>query len=455
MSVAHSMQPDNQPTLVIGLGLTGYSIIKHLVKAGVAVTVADSRELPPYLKQVKDEFADVEIITGEIPYARFGSFSQIVTSPGIGIDRQNINSGQLIGDIELFARHADAPVIAITGSNGKSTVTMLVAEMLLAAGLKIKTGGNIGTPALELLDQDAPDYQAPDYYVLELSSFQLETTYSLNACSATVLNISEDHMDRYPSLEDYVVAKKRIFENASNIIVNRNDELTNPGQLRQPEQTTATSFGLDAPSSANEFGVAESGNTRVLLHGETILAKVDQITLQGEQNIANILAAMALVEKAGVALSSVVVNAALNYGGLPHRCEIVTEANGVKWINDSKSTNAGATIAAITGFQQDIILIVGGKGKGADFTQLAKVVEAHVRHTILFGEDAEIILQSFTQSMPNTRVDLLKHAVVCAKKLARPGSVVLFSPACASFDMFDNYEHRGSVYKQLVWELAH
>lgn len=454
--MANSMQPHNQRNLVIGLGLTGYSVVKHLVQAGAQVTVADSRELPPYLQQVKDEFPDVEIITGQIPYARFGFFEQIVVSPGIAIERQHVgqhtsDAESLIGDIELFVRQATAPIIAITGSNGKSTVTMLVAEMLLAAGLKIKIGGNIGTPVLDLLDQTSADYCVPDYYVLELSSFQLETTYSLNACSASVLNISADHMDRYPALADYIAAKKRIFQNARNIVVNQDDALTTP----QHQPASITYFGLHTPQADNEFGVAMSGDSRWLLRGETRLAEVKQITLQGEQNIANILAAMALVETVGVELQPVVINAALHYGGLPHRCEIVTEVNGVKWINDSKGTNAGAAIAAISGFRQDIVLIAGGKGKGADFSPLAKAIKAGVKHTILFGEDAEIIFQSFDQSMPSTRVDLLEQAVVQAKKLARPGSVVLFSPACASFDMFDNYEHRGNVYKQLVWELVH
>ncbi len=448
--MAYSIQPHHARNLVIGLGLTGYSVVKHLMKAGAQVTVADSRELPPYLQQIKDEFPAVEIIAGQIPYARFGSFERIITSPGIGIERQDAgHAGLLIGDIELFVQQASAPIIAITGSNGKSTVTMLVAEMLLAAGLKVKVGGNIGTPALDLLDQTLADYYIPDYYVLELSSFQLETTYSLQACAATVLNISEDHMDRYPALEDYINVKKRIFKNASKLVVNRDDALTSPNLCH----AESVSFGLDAPQGGNQFGLA--GHSHSLLRGDTVLGEVEQITLQGEQNIANILAAMALVETSGVALQPAVINAALNYGGLPHRCEIVAEVNGVKWINDSKGTNAGATISAIGSFQQELILIAGGKGKGADFSPLARKIKQRVNHTILFGEDAEIIFQSFDSSMSSSRVDLLEQAVVQAKKLARPGSVVLFSPACASFDMFDNYEHRGNVFKQLVLELVH
>ncbi len=445
VNVANSIAAHKQRNLVLGLGLTGYSVVKYLRHAGLSVAVADSRALPPYLQQVKDEFPNLEIITGEIPYARFRDFDQIVSSPGIAIEEQNGGyQGVIIGDIELFVREAAAPIIAITGSNGKSTVTMLVVEMLLAAGLNIKTGGNIGTPVLDLLDGSVPDY-----YVLELSSFQLETTYSLNACAATVLNISEDHMDRYSALEDYIDAKHRIFQHADNIVFNRDDVLTH---CRLHDHASMVSFGLDAPQSANQFGVAMSGNARALLRGQTTLAHVQKITLPGEQNMANILAAMALVEAAGVALQPALIHAALNYGGLPHRCEIVAEVNGVKWINDSKGTNVGATIAAINGFQEELILIAGGKGKGADFSQLAQVIKTRVKHTILFGEDAEIIFASFDESMPSTRVDLLEQAVAYARELAQPGSVVLFSPACASFDMFDNYQHRGNVYKQLVWE---
>jgi len=292
----------------------------------------------------------------------------------------------------------------------------------------------------------------PDFYVLELSSFQLETTYSLRARSATVLNISEDHMDRYRSLEDYVAAKRRIFNNAENVVLNRDDEFTHAWI---DSYASATSFGLDAPQSANDFGVVEINHQKTLVRGETVLALASQITLQGKHNIANVLAAMALVEAAGVELKPNTISAALNYGGLPHRCEMVAEVNSVKWINDSKGTNVGATIAAIKGFNQRIVLIVGGKGKGADFSPLAREIKASVTHTILFGEDAEIILKSFDDTVQNTRVSTLEDAVVLAGQHVQPGSVVLFSPACASFDMFDNYEHRGNVFKQLVWELVH
>jgi UDP-N-acetylmuramoylalanine--D-glutamate ligase len=446
--VANSIHPSPGHILVVGLGLTGYSVIRYLLKQGTQVTAADSRELPPYLRQVKNDFPEVEIIAGGIPYARFENFDQIVASPGIGLRNQDSSSSEsIVGDIELFVQNAAAPIVAITGSNGKSTVTSLVSEMMSAAGLRIATGGNIGTPVLDLFDQEVPDF-----YVLELSSFQLETTYSMQAKSATVLNISEDHMDRYRSIEDYIGAKRRILKNAETVILNRDDELSRDWI---GSYTPVSSFGMDSPDSENDYGVTEINGQKSLVRGETILAFASQITMQGKHNVANVLAAMALVEGAGVPLTTDVIHAALNYGGLPHRCEMVAEVNGVRWINDSKGTNVGATVAAIKGFKQRIILIVGGKGKGADFSPLADEIKARVSHTILFGEDAEVILESFDDSVQYTRVGSLEEAVLLADRLVQPGSVVLFSPACASFDMFDNYEHRGNVFKQLVWELVH
>jgi UDP-N-acetylmuramoylalanine--D-glutamate ligase len=448
LNMTNPVQLNNDHVLVVGMGLTGYSVVKHLVKLGVQVTVADSRALPPYLKQITDDGLDVEIITGDIPFSRFPEFSRIVTSPGIDIGSTVCqNSWELIGDIELFVQQADSPIIAITGSNGKSTVTMLVSEMLLAAGLKIETGGNIGTPVLDLLDRPAPDF-----YVLELSSFQLETTHSLSARVAVVLNISEDHMDRYCGLADYAEAKRRIFKNAAHIVLNRDDLLSNAWIGDYPE---GLSFGLDSPSSDSEFGVIEADNEKFLAKGETRLAGITRMTLLGDQNLSNVLAAMALLESAGVGLTQGVIDAALGYGGLPHRCEIVSEVNGVRWINDSKGTNVGATVAAIQGFQQNLILIAGGKGKGANFSPLAEAIQKHVYQTILFGEDAELISNCLDQSTNVFIAKSLEESIKQADSIANPGSVVLFSPACASFDMFDNFEHRGNAFKQLVWERVH
>ena len=434
--------------LVLGLGLTGYSIVRHLAPLDYRLTVADSRELPPYLGQLKSEFPRVEVVTGLIPSDRFDEFDEIIISPGIGKEISNLPDNIVpIGDIELFSRNVKAPVIGITGSNGKSTVTMLVTEMLLAAGMKVSAGGNLGMPALDLLEAEVPDI-----YVLELSSFQLETTHTLAPVSAVVLNISEDHMDRYGGLPEYISAKLRIFSNAENIVVNR-DEIHLRSLLSENEKVV--SFGLDRPPRASDFGVTGTGANRSLVAGTQGLAQVSEMKLQGDQNVANVLAAMALVKSAGVELGAPVVGAAMGYGGLPHRCEIVIEHNGIKWINDSKGTNVGATVAAVRGFNQRLVLIAGGKGKGANFQPLADVIASSVHFTILFGEDADLISSTLPASADHAIVASLDHAVRLALEISGKGDVVLFSPACASFDMFDNFEHRGNVFKQLVLEKVH
>ena len=448
MNEAHNIPSSAESILVIGLGLTGYSIVRHLYSQGTEITVADSRLNPPYLVQVKNEFPDVEIIVGQIPLDRFSEFGEIVTSPGVDIGvTLNSETGRLIGDIELFARHADAPVIGITGSNGKSTVTMLVSEILAGGGYCVKTGGNIGTPALDLLDGEKPDF-----YVLELSSFQLEATYSLALKSATVLNISEDHMDRYETLDDYVLAKSRIFDHAESVVVNRDEP-----RLVAPtvNDIKVVSFGLSVPENDCEFGVRMVAGSRHLGFGDSVLAPESELVLQGEQNISNILAAMALVSAAGIELTKPMIGAAIKYGGLPHRCEIVTESKSVKWINDSKGTNVGATVAALKGFKHGVVLIAGGKGKGANFEELSREILNSVKYTILIGEDAEKIDRTLDPSSERSIAVSLDAAVSLAMKVADPGNVVLFSPACASFDMFDNYEHRGNVFKQLVLERVH
>ena len=451
--MTRSAQLNPTSILVIGLGLTGYSIVKYLASNDCHLCVSDTRDLPPYLDQVKREYPAAELMMGNIPYDRFHEFDQIIVSPGIELSElSDAEDLTIIGDIELFAqdlasRAVSTPLIAITGSNGKSTVTMLVTEILQAAGLNIKTGGNIGTPVLDLFDQ-----HIPDFYVLELSSFQLESTHTLKPVCATVLNISEDHMDRYRGEDDYVDAKMRIFNSAGHRIVNRDDPIT---MSRLSADSDFVSFGLSPPDNDAEYGVIEDEGKQVMVRGQKIIGQVSESALQGEQNIANMLAAFALVESAGVELKPNMIKAAMNYGGLPHRCEMVGEVNQVKWINDSKGTNVGATVAAINGFQQPIILILGGKSKGADFAPLARAIASKQIEVVVFGEDAEIILSSLNPDAQCIRVGDLEAAVAEAHRLSSPGSVVLFSPACASFDMFDNYEHRGNVFKQLVMERVH
>jgi len=447
LNAARKMVAESKPTLVLGLGLTGYSVVRHLAGTGSEVTVADSRECPPYLKRVQDEFPGVEVLTGGIPHGRFDGFSRIVVSPGLDLKELDTAGTRVLGDIELFAEQADAPIIGITGSNGKSTVTMLVKEMLRAAGKKVKAGGNLGTPALDLLDGEPTDF-----YVLELSSFQLESTHSLDLVSATVLNLSEDHMDRYAGLQEYAQAKNRIFRHAGRCILNRDDPLSRTGPSAG---NVPVSFGLGPPQNHSDFGLQTRDGRRVLVQGERVLVDAGRLALPGDHNIANILAAMALVDSSGVALTPGVLDAAAGYGGLPHRCETVSRANGVQWINDSKGTNVGATIAAIRGFRPPLILIAGGQGKDADFGPLAEVIAQQVTHTVLFGEDAQVIASGFDGSVEYSRADSLEEAVAIARGLSRPGWTVLFSPACASFDMFDSYAHRGNTFRNLVLEGVH
>jgi UDP-N-acetylmuramoylalanine--D-glutamate ligase len=452
MNAAHKIQTRKQSVLVIGLGLTGYSIVRHLASSDVDITVVDSREFPPFFQQVRDNYPEIRIITGNIPFNRISEFDRVISSPGIGLDNQSTAGDLIVGDIELFAQQVNAPVIGITGSNGKSTVTTIVTEMLKAAGLNVKTGGNIGTPALDLLDGTNPDF-----YVLELSSFQLELTNSLKLASATVLNISEDHMDRYQGIEQYIAAKKRIFNNAECLVVNRGGEdvVDMLAHGETIDKTKSISFGLDEPVRDSDFGVRITEGVRDLVHGQSVLLNADELALQGDQNVENVLSAMALVVQAGVELTVPMIDAVKSYPGLPHRCEVVTEHVGVKWINDSKGTNVGATVAAIRGFKSNVILIAGGKGKGAKFELLADQIIRSVKHTILFGEDAGKIESSLDAKSSRYLARSLEDAVIHALNMASSGDVVLFSPACASFDMFESYEHRGNAFKKLVMERVH
>ena len=459
------MMPQPRPTLstlVLGLGKTGYSVVEYLSAQGGKVTVADSRDLAPCLGRVREHYPRVEIITGGLPLDSLDQFDRIVVSPGIALPAGAAGEKTLIGDIELFVENATAPIIAITGSNGKSTVTTLVAELLGAAGKRALTGGNIGTPALELLARPVPDF-----YVLELSSFQLENTHSLRAAAAAVLNISEDHLDRYRHIGQYTDAKARILTGAAACVLNRDDPASASLLAANPDAVT---FGLDRPAAARHYGVVATGKGRSLCRGQgqnqnvTPLGAVAELTVHGEQNIANVLAALALVESAGVPATPTVVDAAGRWGGLEHRCELVAEIGGVKWINDSKGTNVGATVAALRGYGDiaggddgDLILIAGGIGKGADFSPLRAPVGERVGYVVLFGRDADAIAAAIAGCAEVSMARDLNHAVSIAAAHAhahaRAGRVVLFSPACASFDMFENYEQRGRAFKQLVAKL--
>ncbi len=439
---AIKLTDNNQtPTLVVGLGKTGWSVVRYLCDKNLPVVVTDTREIPPYLSEMREKYPQVNFLRA-LSEKDFEQYSELVVSPGVASTSTNA-----VGDVELFLRDAQAPVIAITGSNGKSTVTMLVTEILRAGGYQVLAGGNIGTPALDLLSQPSPDF-----YVLELSSFQLETTRSLQAVSSVVLNISEDHMDRYSGIEEYSEAKKRIYSNTRSAITNRQDAVARDSH-HVSEAAIRISFGLDVPDDG-QFGIANADGERCLVYGKQLLAPVSEVAMGGEQNLQNVLAALALVAGAEVGITKPMVRAATQYAGLPHRCEVVSKSQGVSWINDSKGTNVGATVAAISGAKKPLILIAGGQGKGADFKALGSLIDTSCKAAVLIGEDAEKIALTIEDKTLIHRADGLEQSIVAATELAEEGDTVLFSPACASFDMFKSYEHRGDSFREIVTKLV-
>ena len=434
-------------TLIVGLGKTGLSCVRYLSGQGREIAVADSRLQPPGLDELKAGWPDVPIYLGEFDEELFAGFNELIVSPGISIAEPAIagaaaRGARIRGDIDLFADAADAPIIAITGSNGKTTVTTLVGEMARAAGRNVQVGGNIGTPALDLLDQGA------DLYVLELSSFQLETTEELGALAATVLNVSDDHMDRYPDKMAYFQAKQRIYRGCKNAIVNLDDALSTP-MARDTLRFLCFGFNRVNPET---FSTRDDDQGTWITWGLDNLLLASELQLMGRHNISNVMAALALGHAAGLAMEPM-LEVARSFRGLPHRCEFVRNLNGVDYINDSKGTNVGATVAAIESLVPDsgkVILIAGGDGKGADFQPLAEPVAACCRALVLIGRDAGKISEAVGVSVPQYRATSLQEAVSLARQAAEPGDRVLLSPACASFDMFQDYNDRGEQFRVLV-----
>lgn len=429
---------ENQQVAVVGLGLTGHSCVGFLCARGARVTAFDSR---PELNISLPEKVSVHL--GPFDSYLLRQAQLIILSPGVSLAepaiQQALQAGvEVIGDVELFARFNRRPVLGITGSNGKSTVTSLTAAMLDASGIRAVCGGNIGTPVLALLEQDY------DIAVLELSSFQLETLSSLSMKAATVLNISPDHLDRYADLQAYRRAKLRIYNNAALQVVNREDPLTLP-ESAEDSRDIQQSFGLT--QSSRGFGY-QAGEQLITLDGKGFL-DFAQCQLVGQHNLLNVQAAAALA-LAGGAGEKAIQQAAKAFKGLPHRCEKVREHKGVVWINDSKGTNIGATEAAIAGLRPQVkgqlLLIAGGEGKGADFSQLQEALRS-VDKLICLGKDAEQIASMKPGAL---RVASMQAAVSAASSLVQAGDMVLLSPACASLDMFDNYQHRGQVFTQAV-----
>ena len=434
-------------TLVVGLGKTGLSCVRYLCEKGRDVAVADSRLSPPGLDELRAEWPDLPVYLGEFDADLFAGFNELVVSPGISVAEPAIrvaaDKGAVIrGDIDLFSEVADAPIIAITGSNGKTTVTTLVGEMARAAGRRVEVGGNIGTPALELLGRGA------DLYVLELSSFQLETTRELNALAATVLNVSDDHMDRYPDKMAYFQAKQRIFNGCQNAVVNLDDALSTP-MARDNLRFLCFGFHRVNPDT---FSTRDDDEGTWITFGFDNLLLAEELGLMGQHNISNVMAALALGQAAGLPMD-VMLDTAKRFKGLPHRCEFVRRVSDVDYINDSKGTNVGATAAAIESLVPaggKIVLIAGGEGKGADFSLLAEPVATHCRAVVLIGADAETIATALGNRVETVNAADIAGAVHTAKKLAQPGDRVLLSPACASFDMFRDYGDRGDRVRQQV-----
>jgi UDP-N-acetylmuramoylalanine--D-glutamate ligase len=433
--------------LVVGLGKTGAACARYFVDQGAHVTVTDSRSEPPGTVELRG--LPVTLRLGGFAATRqLGSYALAAVSPGVSLDEGFVRELRAagvptFGDIEIFARAAEAPVVAITGSNGKSTVTTLLGEMAKRAGLQVAVGGNLGTPALDLL---SPDVQL---YVMELSSFQLETVLSLRCKAAANLNVSPDHLDRHRSFEAYSEAKSRIFIGCETAVVNRNDPETERN-VRAAHRKL--SFGLDAPL-AGHYGLLKAGGEDWLACGSERLLKVADLKIYGLHNAANALAALALADAAGIprAASLAVLR---EFKGLRHRCEWVAEVNGVAYFNDSKGTNVGATLAALAGLPEPIVWLGGGQGKGQDFAPLKPVLAQKGRAAILFGQDAGQIATALADALPVHREPDLASSVRRAHGLARPGDRVLLSPACASMDQFRNYEERGEAFCRRVRELA-
>ncbi len=442
------MQNREPQTLVVGLGKTGMSVVRFLHARGGRISVTDTRDQPPGLDELRRDYPDVDAFVGGFRPQAFEHAKRLVVSPGVDLAHPLLQGArragiELIGDIELFARARRRPVVAITGTNGKSTVTEMVGAMARRAGRRVAVGGNIGAPALNLLDIQLA--QGPAFYVLELSSFQLELTESLNAEVAVVLNLTPDHLDRHQTMDDYMRIKNRILHgkgvgiiNAQDMWVRRMD--TGERDLRR--------FVL-LPPKPGDFGVVQSGGQEWLARGGQALMPTADLRLPGRHNVANALAALAIGDAVRLDLEPM-LETLRGFKGLPHRTQWVAEFGDVDWYNDSKATNVGATEAAVRGFPGKLILIAGGEGKNQDFKPLAAAVRHKVRNVVLLGKAARAISNAIEGEVPVLAVRTMAEAVLEARRMAHTGDHVLLSPACASFDMYANFEERGKDFVALV-----
>lgn len=439
--------------VIVGLGQTGLSVLRYFARQGMPCVVCDSRDEPPGMALFKKEFPHITTYFGALPEAVLLQAQRIILSPGLArttpvIAKAIAKHIPVIGDIELFVQHAKAPIIAITGTNAKGTVTTMVGEILIAAGLRVLLGGNIGIPALDLLVEPIPNY-----YVLELSSFQLESTFSLQAAVATILNISDDHLDYHGTLTEYIAAKQRIYQGAQKAVACATDPNTHP--LNPAQAAHCHYFGLTPPHAKQSFGLQD----HKLMYGNTEIMPIQALKVFGQHNVLNALAASALAVAIGIPLDAIRQGLS-HFSGLAHRCTHVGTWNGVAWYNDSKGTNVGATSAALSGLgptvNGQIILIAGGQAKNQDFCPLQTWCSRYVKTLILFGQDAAQLQQALSDSVPEVvLVKDLTDAVRCAASASQSGDMVLLSPACASLDMFKSYAARGDAFTTLVLALVH
>ena len=435
--------------VVVGLGITGVSCARHLYSLGVPFSVIDTRTNPPGLDTLRAQMPDVDVYVGEYPDELITSAAELIVSPGIALDDPLVVAAreagvEILGDIDLFVREARAPVIGITGSNAKSTVTELVGEMARQSGIKVGVGGNLGTPALDLLGTDR------ELYVLELSSFQLERAGKLGLAVATVLNVSPDHLDRHGSMVQYHQAKHRIFFGCGKAVVHTDDPLTVP---LLEDKVPVVRWRMGEPA-LDGFGLRRQDGEEFICLGLQSLLPATAVRMAGRHNLANALAALAIGQAAGLPLT-IMLDTLQQFPGLPHRCEVVADIDGVRFVNDSKGTNVGATQAALEGLggDHDILLIAGGVGKGANFRELIPAVTRHCRQVFTIGEDAELIADALRAAVAVSYASSLDGAVQHAAQLARAGDTVLLSPACASFDMFPGFVARGEAFAAAVHAL--
>ncbi|MCK4842691.1 MAG: UDP-N-acetylmuramoyl-L-alanine--D-glutamate ligase [Methylococcales bacterium] len=437
---------ESSKVLIVGLGATGFSVAKYLQQLGIKFAIVDSRDKPPLNDALLQDYPDTPVFTGGFDKAAFDVATHLVVSPGVSLQEEVIrkaifSAAILVSDIDLFACSTMKPIVAITGSNGKSTVTTMLGEMAKASGIETAIGGNLGVPALDLLDEKI------ELYVIELSSFQLERTSVLGAKVATVLNVSADHLDRHADIESYAKEKQSIFSANSVMVLNEDDVLVKAMEREGSEVLTFTLKGK------NGFHIETQNEQEWLMNAQQALMRKSELPLEGLHNTANALAALALGTAIGLNVKAM-CNVLREFKGLNHRMQKVAKIKGVTWVNDSKATNIGACIAALKGYQHKVVLIAGGDAKGADMGELISIINNKARCVILMGKDADKIEQALNNSIPSYRAATVKEAVEIAAKLALEGESVLLSPACASIDQYKNYQERGDKFTAAVMSLA-